>query len=170
MTQRISKPEAYIIGRALLPDGRHLSLDVMRTALDAVEDKSAIELLDLESANPAGDLASFVVKISEALPPTVFSQMAEVTWAASGNGVEYKLVRAVSEPVQVLSLDDVSTEYFRREFAVDSPFVIHSETCVKLTHRPTGLTARCTDGRQKSRNFEEALLVLASLVASFNMA
>jgi hypothetical protein len=142
----------------------------MRTALDAVEDKSAIELLDLESANPAGDLASFIVKISEPLPPPVFAQMAEVARAASGNGVEYKLVRAVSEPVQVLSLDDVSTEYFRREFAVDSPFVIHSETCVKLTHRPTGLTARCTDGRQKSRNFEEALLVLASLVASFNMA
>jgi hypothetical protein len=69
MTQRISKPEAYIIGRALLPDGRHLSLDVMRTALDAVEDKSAIELLDLESANNAGDLASFIVKISEPLRP-----------------------------------------------------------------------------------------------------
>jgi len=167
MIQTISKPGAYIIGRASLADGRYLSLDVMRAALDAVEDESTIELLDLESANPAGDLASFIVKISEPLPPPTFAQMAEVARAASGNGVEYKLLRAATEPGQFLSLDDVSTEYFRREFAVDSQFVVHRETCVRLTHRPTGLAARCTDDRRKSRNFEEALLVLASLVASF---
>jgi hypothetical protein len=93
----------------------------MRTALDAVEDKSAIELLDLESANPAGDLASFIVKISEPLPPPVFAQMAEVARAASGNGVEYKLVRAVSEPVQVPSTSGANSQSIPRSSFIARP-------------------------------------------------
>lgn len=63
MPLRISQPEAFIVGRASLADGGCLTFDILDAVRDTVYDDSAVELLDEERVNAAGDVASYVLKI-----------------------------------------------------------------------------------------------------------
>jgi hypothetical protein len=166
MPLQISVPEAFIVGHASLADGGRWIFGLFDAVRDAVHDDSSVEILDEECLNAAGDIASYALKISERLPESAYAQLSEAARSASRNGAEHRLLRAVATPDQVLNREDVSTEYFRREFAVDSQFIVNRESGVKLTHRPTGLTARCTAHRHKERNIDEALFLLAALVAN----
>ena len=59
---------------------------------------------------------------------------------------------------------DYSIEYFRRESAMNTQFIFHGDSCAKLVHHATGTVARSITHRNKARNFEEAIQLLAALL------
>jgi len=65
----------------------------------------------------------------------------------------------------VVHPSEFQVTYFRRERAVDSRFVVHVDSCVRLTHSETGTVARSTCHRSQAANYKEAFALLQSLLA-----
>lgn len=75
-----------------------------------------------------------------------------------------KTISAVALEDMVFKPKDISIEYFKKESARESYMARPTECCVKLTHRTTGIVARCTDARSEFINYDEALLLRKSLL------
>lgn len=140
--------------------------DVARACAGAVSDSRSIEIVDEDQTNDAGDLAGAVLKISEPLSPEELLRLLTEIRAICPKGVAVRLVKGVSPAECVLDPEHLSIEYFRREFGVISSRVFHTDSCARLTHGPTGRSARSTAHRSRFLNHEEALLLLEALVRS----
>jgi hypothetical protein len=168
MPHRIPLPDAYVVARTSIADGGLWTGNLLRVTLNAVNNSAAVDIIDQEQTTATGDLKAIVLKISEPLLAEEFARLSESLQSVCIPGVNVRLLTGVTTPDQVLSPQDVSSEYFRREFAEDSSEVKHTNSCVRLTHLPTGYTARSTTHRSRALNYEEALFLLASLLGSKN--
>lgn len=163
MRHRVRLPEAYVVASGSKADGGLWVGALLRICARMVDDANSIEIIDEERENGAGDMAGAVLKLCEPLPAEVFQQLSQEIQRNCPEGVNARLLRGAS-PAMSLAPQDLLIEYFRREFAVNSRMIHHSDSCARLTHVPTGISARSTAHRSKVLNCEEALLLLESLV------
>ncbi|RQO63856.1 hypothetical protein DBV14_02150 [Variovorax sp. KBW07] len=140
--------------------------EVLRACHRVAIDAKSIEIIDEEQAAVARDLAGVVLKICEQLSPETIRRLLEEIQTGCPKGVSAWLIKGASPADFALDSEDISTEYFRHEFAVDSNMIHHAESCARLTHHATGWSARSTAHRSRALNFEEALFLLESLVRS----
>lgn len=138
--------------------------DLLRTCSRALRDSWSLEIIDEERANATGDMLGVVLKISEQMPVEPYQWLSEELRAKYCDGVKARLLKGVQPVEMILQPMDFLVDYFREEFAVNSPMVHHTDSCVKLTHLATGVIARSTTHRSRSMNYDEALLLLESLV------
>jgi hypothetical protein len=138
--------------------------DLLRPIL-AVSSSSAVEIIDERLANDKGGIISAVVKVVEQVSESKLRELIDHFREASSGNVDVRLVRAVPPGSVVIDRAQCVVEYFRLEFAVDSRMVKHTESCVKVTHAPTGIAVRSTSHRSRIVNEQEALLVLESLLS-----
>lgn len=162
--RRIQLPEAYVVSRASVADGGRWMGELLRACLRALSNPDSIDVVDEEQVSDAGDLAGAVFKITEQLTPTALQQLAREIHANCSNGVTARLVKGVAAEEIAIDPENCSVEYFRREFATNNRMVHHTDSCAKVTHLPTGISARSTAHRSRAINCEEALLLLESLV------
>ncbi len=160
---QVRLPEAYVIARASKADGGLWVGALLSICARRVGDASSIEIIDEEQENGAGDMAGAVLKLCEPLPAEVFLQLSQELQGNCPEGVKARLLGGAS-PAMSLAPQDLLVEYFRREFAMRSRMIVHTDCCVRLTHVPTGRSARSTAHRSRVLNCEEALLLLGSLV------
>uniref|UniRef100_UPI000D349C4C peptide chain release factor family protein n=1 Tax=unclassified Variovorax TaxID=663243 RepID=UPI000D349C4C len=166
MLYPIHLPEHYVVVRASVSGGGELLGDCLRAYLLVVEESDSVEILDEEQVNEAGDLIGLVFKILKPLPPEKLARLVPEMEAMCGHAITARLINGVSPPELCIDTKDLSVAYFRREFAVDCSMLHHAESCVRLTHLPTGTTARSTTHRSRVRNHTEALFLLESVVRS----
>ena len=160
---QVRLPEAYVVARASKADGGLWVGALLRICARMVGDASSIEIIDEEQENGAGDMAGAVLKLCEPLPAEVFLQLSQELPGRSPEGLKARLLEGAS-PAMSLAPRDLLIEYFRREFAVNSRMILHTDCCVRLTHVSTGRSARSTAHRSRVLNYEEALLLLESVV------
>ncbi len=164
MRQRIQSPEAYLVSRASVSDGGRWARELLCACLRAVSNPDSVSVVDEEQVSDAGDLAGAVFKIAEQLPPYALQQLANEVRASCPDGVTVQLVKGVASADVTIDHKDCLIEYFRREFALNSFMVHHTDSCARVTHLPTGISARSTAHRSRTVNREEALLLLESVV------
>lgn len=166
MPHQIRLPETYVFARASVSHGGRWTAEVLRACHQVAIDSGSIEIVDEQQTTDAGDLAGVVLKISARLSLETLLRLSDEIKANCPQGVSAQLVKGVPPAEFVLDPEDLSIEYFRREFAVDSNMIRHTDSCAKLTHRPTGGSARSTVHRSRALNYEEALFLLEALLRS----
>jgi hypothetical protein len=164
MPQGIRSPYAYVLARASIEDGGRWLAGLLRACATVVDDLNSVELVDEEQASEAGDLASATIKISKPLLPTLYNALFECLRTSCPVGVSVQLIPASSAVSVDVGSADFSVEHFRREFAVDSQFTCHGVSCTRITHRPSGSTARSTMHRSRLANDEEAIVLMSSIL------
>jgi hypothetical protein len=163
LPQRIPPPEVYLIARAGIGNDGWFSV-ALKACLGIVVDSSSVQVVDEEQGSERGDLIGAAVKISEPLSSAALDRLLEVLKRELPPEVSFRLLHGATRSELSILPEELSVEYFRKEFAVDSRMVHHSTSCAKLTHLPTQVSSRSTDHRSRIANYEEALFLLASLL------
>lgn len=166
MPYRVRLPQTYLFAQASNAHSGRWTAEVLRACHRAEINPRSIEIIDEEQATATGDLSGVILKICEQLTPETIQRLPEEIQATCPQGVSTWLIRGASPANFALNSEDISTEYFRHEFAVDSNMIHHTESCARLTQRSTGRSARSTAHRSRALNAEEALFLLESLVRS----
>lgn len=167
---RVRLPEAYLFVRASNAHRGHWTAGVLQACRRAAIDARSVEIIDEEDASATGNLSSVVLKICDQLPAETIQRLPKEIEATGPQGASIWVIRGVSPENFALDPEDILTEYFRHEFVVGSNMIHHAESCVRLTHRSTGRSARSTAHRSRALNSEEALLLLECLVRSGSAA
>ena len=170
MPYRVRLPEAYLFVRASNAHRGHWTAGVLQACRRAAIDARSVEIIDEEDASATGNLSSVVLKICDQLPAETIQRLPKEIEATGPQGASIWVIRGVSPENFALDPEDILTEYFRHEFVVGSNMIHHAESCVRLTHRSTGRSARSTAHRSRALNSEEALLLLECLVRSGSAA
>jgi len=131
---------------------------------DEFVDMSAIDVVDEQRLNEGGDLSAAVLKLlaplsrerMQALPDRLAMELPE--------GVSFRLIEGARWNEAAIPSDELAVEYFVHEFARHGRMIRRTTSCVKLVHLPTGIACRSTAHRRRQSNYEEALLLLASLL------
>jgi hypothetical protein len=165
MYNRIPQPELFVVAHADVADGGRWVSDLWRLCTGVVGELSAVDVVDERQLNVEGDIGDAVLIITAPVPSEGIQRLAEELRAKLVDGVNARLVVAVHPDSVHLDSSQISVEHFRREFAVNSQMVAHVDSCVKLTHLPSGTVARSTRHRSRALNREQARLLLESLVS-----
>ncbi len=139
--------------------------DVMRKCLLAIQEAFLeAEVIDEQFREHTEDLTGFVLKASG---PAAYETLLPLMPKLQDHHPGQITVQLSKEAVNsVVDPSEFQAEYFRREPATDSEFVVHVDSCVRLTHSATGTVARSTCHRSQAANYEEALALMQSLLAA----
>jgi peptide chain release factor 2 len=64
---------------------------------------------------------------------------------------------------------DIIIEFFRNKSVTDNSFVRHTDSCVKITHNPSGVMVSCQEHRNKYKNLAEAKTLLISKLTAMKI-
>lgn len=156
-------PELYIFLREDVPCKAWLG-EALKACVDAGIDMSMTEILDEELRNGDGDLSAAVLKLSGLLSNEAIRALPQTFRRRLDEGINFRLVRAAQWCEAAIPADELELEYFLHEFSRPSCTIVKTTSCVRLRHRPTGILCRSTAHRRRAMNYQEALLLLASLL------
>lgn len=159
----VATPELYVLLREGVP-GKEWLGEALKAFVDAGLDTARIEVIDEESRSGNGDLSAAVLKLSGALSNEALLALPETLGRRLAEGISFRLVQAVQWSEAAISPDELELEYFLHEFSRQSPMVWKTTSSVRLKHRTTGILCRSTAHRRRATNYQEALLLLASLL------
>jgi len=163
---QVHPPAHYVVGRAAIGQGWHWAGDLVRHCLDTVSNPSAIAFVDEEIGSAAGDLVGLTLRVNEPLPRNALESLERRLRHDGPAGVSCRVVCAVGRDQASIHPADLQVAYFRHELSSDGWMDAPRPRFARLTHKPTGTVARSTAHRSPALNYEEALLLLASLLAS----
>jgi hypothetical protein len=163
MHYTIRKPEAYLIASTSV-DTSIWSYEFIRSIFQILGETTSVEAIDELEKTEINNIASLVLKFESPMSDSTFQFLAENIQLNCPPEVSARLIRGAALEGMVFKPKDISTEYFKKERVHESYMINPIECCVKLTHRPTGIIARCTSARSKFINYDEALLLLKSLL------
>jgi hypothetical protein len=164
LPNRTALPLAYVVAQADLPDHGKWFGDLLKVCLRALKE-SSIQILDEKRRSEAGDIVSVAVKIVEPADSNSLKDLLRVLEQHLPKEINWSLVHAGSrEDAAEIPLEAVEVEYFLQEFSYRSYMVASTTNCVRLKHLPTGISCRSTAHRGRTQNYEEALLLLSSLL------
>lgn len=164
LPRRIQLPEIYVVARAAIQDSGYWVAEVLRACLGVVQDQHSLQMVDEVRVNASGDVAELALKITEPMSTATVQLLAQELKQKLAAGASFDIFPGAGCLELLIPAAELHVEYFRREFAGDSRMVSHTTSCVRLTHRPTGIVARSMDHRSRIVNYEEALYLLASLL------
>lgn len=124
---------------------------------------AACDFID-ERFDTTGLSTEVVVKLVEGTSTAQISQALKNLLNRRVQTLDVRFVAAIDPDELDIDAHDYSIEYFRREGAVNTQFIFHGDSCAKLVHYATGNVARSTRHRNKARNLEEAVQLLAALI------
>lgn len=159
----VVSPELYILLREDVPCKAWLG-EALKACVDAKIDLSMTEILDEEWRNGDGDLSAAVLKLSGSLSNEAIRALPQTLRRRLVGGISFRLVRAAQWCEAAIPTDELELEYFLHEFSRPSRMTAKTASCVRLRHRTTGILSRSTTHRNRAKNYEEALLLLASLL------
>jgi hypothetical protein len=165
MTHRIRLPEAYVLASSDVPDAEWLG-NLLRVCISTVTDTSSIEVIDELYASADGDVISAAVKLAAPMSDEQFRRLSNDLRSLPLQKLNVRMVRVNPNDAKLPDQAELHIEYFRREFARDSQMVRHTDSCVRVTHVPTGTVARSTLHRNRVLNQDEALLLLKAALAT----
>lgn len=159
----VAPPELYVLLRESAP-GQAWIHEALKACVDAGIDTAKIEIFDEERRSGHGNLSAAVLKLSGSLSNEAILALPENLRRRLAEGIGFRLVRAARWSEAAIPPDELELEYFLHEFSKQSPMVWKTTSCVRLRHIPTGILCRSTAHRSRAKNYEEALLLLASLL------
>lgn len=159
MTHRIRLPEAYILASSDVPDSEWLG-DLLRTCISTVKDIGSIEIVDEFYASTDAEVISAAVKLTTPMSDEQFQRLSQDLQSPLLQKLNVRIVKVQPHDAEFLDQTELRIEYFRQEFAKDSQMVRHTDSCVRITHLPTGNMVRSTLHRNRMLNQDEALLLL----------
>ena len=117
-----------------------------------------------EQFDTTGPRKGVVIKLSASTSTAQISLALKSLMNRQHQTLDVRFVAA--DDLAKLDIDshDYSIEYFRQESAVNTQFIFHGDSCAKLVHHAPGTVARSITHRNKARNFEEAIQLLAALL------
>ncbi len=160
MPHPIREADCYVLVEALGGASTLWSHSLMQGRLRELLERQSVETVDEEVINSDGDIVSAVLKVTAPLSVSERQNLLTELTTNSPSGVSVRLISAASSQEDAIEPKELLVEHFRREFAADSQFIHHGNSCTKLTHVNTGLFARSTIHRSLLRNDEEAMLLL----------
>lgn len=163
LERAVVSPELYILLREDVPRKAWLG-EALKACVDAGIDMSMAEILDEELRNGDGDLSAAVLKLSGPLSSEAVCALPQALRRRLGEGISFRLVRAAQWCEAAIPTDELELEYFLYEFSRPSCMIAKTTSCVRLRHRPTGMLCRSTAHQRRAMNYQEALLLLASLL------
>lgn len=159
MTHRIRLPEAYILASIDVPGSEWLGV-LLRVCIRTLKDIDSIEIVDELHANAEADVVSAAVKLTATMNDVQFRGLSHDLQSLPLQKLNVQMIKGQPQDPALLDQADLRIEYFRQEFAKDSRMVHHTDSCVRVTHLPTGNVARSTLHRSRALNHDEALLLL----------
>ncbi|MDP3226594.1 MAG: hypothetical protein Q8N13_01290 [Acidovorax sp.] len=159
----VATPGLYVLLREGVPCKEWFG-EALKAFVDAGFDTARIEIIDEERRNGNGDLSAAVLKLSGALSNEALCALPETLGRRLAEGISFRLVRAVQWSEAAIPTDELELEFFLHEFSRQSPMVWKTTSSVRLRHRTTGILCRSTAHRRRATNYQEALLLLASLL------
>ena len=159
MTQRIRLAEAYILASSEVPDAEWLG-DLLRVCIRTIKDQGSIEIVDELHANAEADVVSAAVKLAAPMSEAQLRELSHNLQSPQLQKLTVRMIKGQPQDAEFVDQADLRIEYFRQEFAKDSWMVHHTDSCVRVTHLPTGKVARSTLHRSRALNQDEALLLL----------
>lgn len=164
LKKKITTPTCYVLlrDRAECKNWLGEATKVCRTAM---LDADAIEIVDEECRNEYGDVSSAVLKLSGELTREAIKDLPESLLSNLPRSINFHVVRAASlEKAATIPLNELTVEYFLKEFSRRGCMISPTTSCVRLMHKPTGILCRISAHRRRASNYEEALLLLTSLL------
>jgi hypothetical protein len=169
LEREVVAPEFYVLLRERV-DCKDWIGGALRASISAMTDMATIDFLDEERPSNKGDLSAAVLRMSAPLSKEAIRSTLEIVRRGLPEGGSFRVIEAVQWSDAAIPLDELALEYFQHEFSRRGRMVSPTTSCAKLTHRPTGTVCRSTLHRRRAKNYEEALLLLASLLKAKNEA
>jgi hypothetical protein len=163
LPKEVVAPECYVILREKTNCESWIG-EAIKACGSAMVDMNAIEFVDEERRSKDGDLSAAVLKLLRPLSREAIRALPEKLQRSLPEGVSFRVVEAAQWNEAAIPPDEMTVEYSLHEFARRGRMVSPTTSCVKLMHRHTGTLCRSTTHRRRIRNYEEALLLLASLL------
>ena len=163
LEKKVGAPEFYILLRESFNGERWIG-DAIKACGSALIEPDAVHIVDEERRSKEGDLSAAVIKLSRELSRNAIQSLTEKLQLSLPNNVCFRLVKGAQWNNAAIPPNELTVEYFLHEFSTRGRMVWPTTSCVKLFHRPTGITCRSTTHRRRVDNYEEALLLLASLL------
>lgn len=163
LTRTVARPELYVLLRERVHCRTWIG-EAVKACADAGIDIAMIEILDEEWRSGDGDLSAAVLKLMGPLSGDATRALPGTLRRRLGEGISFRVVPAAEWSEVAIPTGELELEYFLQEYSRQSPMVWKSTSCVRLRHRPSGMLCRSTAHRSRAKNYEEALLLLASLL------
>lgn len=168
LPNRAFSPGAYVLASAPESADRRWYADALKVCFAESLDPALLKVVDEELRNEKGDVASVAIKLPGPISSTQLHALAGKLRQRLANDVNCRVLIGCPREEAALPAQELEVEYFVHEFARPGRMSYPGTSCVKLTHIPTGLTARSTSDRNRFLNYEEALLLLCSLISGAN--
>lgn len=163
LEKKVGAPECYILLRESF-NGESWIGEAIKACSRAMVNLDAVHIVDEERRSKDGDISAAVIKLSTALSRDAIQALTEELRLSLPQNGCFRLVTGAQWNDAAILPNELTVEYFLYEFSTRSRMVWPTTSCVKLVHRPTGITSRSTTHRRRVDNYEEALLLLASLL------
>jgi hypothetical protein len=163
LPKRIAAGGCYVILREKIDCESWLG-EATKACVAAMADMQSLEIVDEERRNNSGDVSGAVLKLLGPFSREAIQGLHDKLQRALPAGVSVRVVAGIQWSAATIPPDELTVEYFLHEFTRQSPMVGATTACVKLTHGPTGTLCRSTAHRNRTLNYEEALLLLISLI------
>lgn len=163
LAKKVGAPNCYVLMRESF-NGESWLGEAIKACKSVMLDLDAVHIVDEEWRSKDGDISAVVIKLSRELSRDVIQALTEELRLCLPQNVCFRLVKGIQWNEVAIRPDDVTVEYFLHEFSTRGRMVWPTTSCVKLIHRPTGTISRSTTHRRRADNYEEALLLLASLL------
>jgi len=157
--------DAYLVMNKIGEVSPAVVQDMFRRCLLAVNEVSpSAEIIDVQFGESTEELVGFALKASG--PVAYETLLPMLPQLHGGHSAQLIVQLAKVTAGGTINPSELQVTYFRKELAVDSRFVIHTESCARLGHITTGIVVRSTCRRSKAANYEEALGLMQSLLAA----
>lgn len=163
LEKKVGAPECYVLLRES-SNGESWLGEAIKACSSAMVEPDAAHIVDEERRSEDGDISAAVIKLSRELSRSAIQALTEELQLSLPNNVCFRLVKGAQWNDAAIPPNELTVEYFLHEFSTRGRMVWPTTSCVKLVHRPTGITCRSTTHRRRLDNYEEALLLLASLL------
>lgn len=163
LTRAVVSPELYILLSEDIPNKAWIA-EALKACVDAGIDISMTEILDEKRRNGDGDLSAAVLKLSGSLSNEAIRALPQALRRRLAEGISFRLVPAAQWGEAAIPIDELELEYFLHEFSRPSRMIAKTTSCVRLRHKTSGIVCRSTAHQRRATNYQEALLLLASLL------
>jgi hypothetical protein len=159
----VAAADFYVLLREKDDCGSWLGAAVEACGGESLE-ANTIEIVDEERRGSQGELSAAVLKFLGVRRKEAAGAVQERLMRQLPESIGFRVVEAAQWGEAKIPADELAVEYFLHEFSRRSFMIGQTTSSVKLVHRRTGISCRSTAHRRRQRNYEEALLLLASLL------
>jgi protein subunit release factor B len=138
-----------------------------RHILQASEENGfMVQIIDEDRYGPALDWVNITIKISGNNAHEFFLNYSKIQPQLS---ILINLFPEVINSSVSIQDRDVIIEFFRNKSVIENSFVHHTDSCVKITHNPSGVIVSCQEYRSRHKNLAEAKTLLISKLTAINI-